>query len=308
MRRNDLPDSKKRFSDGAHYRIEVSGIETAEILEAVVDEAKIQGIPIHRAIAAVRGSVFYSDEQLKELAAAAGNHGVEVIICPWKLADLVLENPNRILTDLKFENNREIDDYLSEIDRCVRLGFRGFLVWDKDILEFLNFKRKKGGLPLDVIFKLSTFANSLNVISFISAARKGADTVNAANGLTLENLSEIRSLISIPIDVHVTFWQNILKANERGRLELAIESYDRIADAPEIARIASPVYFKFEAGTPGIGVYNVPRPDWTFGQLAEHKRKDVRAAAGIVRRIRAEYPGLILSDWAPADLRVPVVG
>jgi len=310
MRRNDLPDSPKRFPDGARYRIEVSGIETAEILEAVVGEAKIQGIPIHRAIATVQGSVFYSDAELLELARVAAKNRVEVIICPWKLANLVLENPNRILTDLKFENNQEIDGYLLEIDRCVCLGFRGFLVWDKDILEFLNFKRKKAGLPIDTIFKLSTFANSLNVFNFISAARKGANTINTANGFSLEKLALVRSFLSkkVKLDVHITFWQLAFEKNAAGKLELGVKPYDRIEDAPEIARIASPVYFKFEAGTPGISVYDVPRPDWNFKDLAEHKRKDVRAAAEIVRRIEKEYPELILSDWSPDDLRIPVIG
>lgn len=309
MRRVDLPDSPQTFPDGAHYRIEVSGIETAEILEAVVDEAKIQSIPIHRAIATVRGSVFYSDTELSELARVAAKNKIEVIICPWKLANLVLKNPNRILTDLKFESNQEIEGYLSEIDRCVRLGFRGFLVWDKDILEFLSFKRKKGGFPPETIFKLSTFANSLNVFNFLSAAKKGANTINTANGLSLKQLALARSSLSqkVKLDVHITFWQLAFEKNAAGKLELTVKPYDRIGDAPEIARVASPVYFKFEAGTPGISVYDVPRSDWTFKQLAEHKRKDVRAAAKIVRRIGREYPELKLSDWGPEDLRVPKV-
>lgn len=301
--RSDLPDSEKRFPDGANYRIEVSGIETAEILEAVVDEAKILGIPIHRAIATVQGSAFYSDGQLKELALAARKHGVEVIICPGDLAHGFFGNPNR---NLNWQNIKEANDYIREILRCADFGFRGFLVWTGAMLKALNGLRWREEIPADAIFKVSTFANSCNIYDFISLEEDGADTINAANGLTLENLSEIRSLISVPIDVHITFWQNLLKANERGRLELVVESYDRIEDAPEIARVARPVYFKFEAGTPGIGVYNIG-PDWTFERLAGHKRKDVRVAAGIVRRIEREYPELRLSDWSPEDLRVPVV-
>jgi hypothetical protein len=79
-----LPDSGKKFPDGAHYRIEVSGIETAGSLGAVVEEAKKQKIPIHRAIATVKGSAFYSDEQLAALAHLAAKEKIEVIICPWK--------------------------------------------------------------------------------------------------------------------------------------------------------------------------------------------------------------------------------
>jgi hypothetical protein len=308
MKRIDLPDSPERFPDGANYRIEVSGIETAEILEAVIDEAKIQGIPIHRAIATVQGSVFYSDEHLKELAAAAHNHGVEVIICPGNLARQVIDDPNRIFTNLNFQDPQKIEDYFREIERCIKLGFRGFLVWRKSILKYLANTRSDGEIPLDVIFKLSTFDGNSNVLDFALAENCGADTINAANGLTLDNLFAIRQSVEVKIDVHITFWQLAFEKNAAGKLELGVRPYDRIEDAPEIARVASPVYFKFEAGTPGISVYNVPRPDWTFAQLAEHKRKDVRVAAEIVRRIKTEYPELVLSDWSPDDLRVPVIG
>lgn len=36
----ELPTSPLRFPDGAHYRMEVSGVERPEVLEAVIDEAK----------------------------------------------------------------------------------------------------------------------------------------------------------------------------------------------------------------------------------------------------------------------------
>jgi hypothetical protein len=35
----DLPSSPLRFPDGAHYRMEISGVERPEVLEAVIDEA-----------------------------------------------------------------------------------------------------------------------------------------------------------------------------------------------------------------------------------------------------------------------------
>ncbi len=293
----------KKFPDGANYRIEVSGMETPGILEAVIDEAKKQKIPIHRAISTVKGSLYWSDEQLKALARIAAENKVEVIICPWKLAGLVFENPNRILADLRL-TDEETNEYLAEIDRCIKLGFRGFLVWDKDLLELLNRKIRKTS---DIIFKLSTFANSFNRLNFVSAVRKGANTINTANGLPLEKLAKIRAAVPerVKLDIHMTFWQMTFEKNENGRLELTAKPYDRIKDAPELARICSPCYFKFEAGTPGIGVYDLSGPNWTEKDLAEHKRKDVRTAARIVRAIRRKHPDLVCSDWGPADLRVP---
>jgi hypothetical protein len=114
----------------------------------------------------------------------------------------------------------------------------------------------------------------------------------------------------VKLDVHITFWQQIIQIimpEKYVKPIVAVIPYDRIEDAPEIVRVASPVYFKFEAGAPGLSVYDVPRPGWTFKDLAEHKRKDVRTAAEIVKTIMEKYPQLKLSDWSPADLRVPKV-
>ncbi len=307
-----LPDSLKKFPDGANYRIEVSGMETPGILEAVIDEAKKLGIPIHRAISTVGGSMYWTDKDLKELAKIAAENKVEVIICPGNLAKGLIDNPNNLFTMMNWQNSEEAESYLNEILRCIKIGFRGFLVWRKGMLNTLNYMRwhpdpDETLIPPETIFKLSTFDNNANSDDFLLARRLGADTINAANNLTLENLFEIRSIVPTVLDIHITFWQLAFEKNEKGRLELVAKPYNRIADAPELARLCSPVYFKFEKGTPGISVYDFPRPDWTEKDLAEHKRKDVRTAAKIVEEIKKKYPRLKLSDWGPKDLRVPQV-
>lgn len=293
----------KTFPDGANYRIEISGIETPGILEAVIDEAKKQKIPIHRAIAAVNGSMYWSDEQLKELAQIAAENKIEVIICPGNLAMGLIKNPNNLFTMMNWQNNEEVNVYFAEVMRCFKMGFNGFLVWRKGMLQMLQGVRN---LPRATIFKLSTFDNNANIYDFILAEELGADTINAANNLSLENLAKIRSTISTVLDVHITFWQMAFEKNKRGRLELTAKPYDRIKDAPELARICSPCYFKFEAGKPGIGVYDLSGPDWTEKDLMEHKRKDVRTAARVIGVVKKKYPELICSGWGPKDLRVPV--
>ncbi len=304
-----LPVPAKKFPDGGNYRIEVSGIETAAILGAVVEEAKKQKIPFHRAICAVNGSAFYSDEQLTALAHLAAKERVEAIICPGDLAHGFFGNPNR---NLNWQNVEEADAYIKEIMRCVDIGFRGFLVWTGPMLKVLNGMRFHGELPKETIFKVSTFANSCNLLDFSSHAEDGANTINAANGLTLENLSEIRELLDekVAIDCHIVFWQQIVQIispEKNINPEVAVLPYNRIDDAPEIARVCSPVYFKFESGNPGIGVYDLSKPTWNEKNLAELKRKDVRTAAEIVKTIGKKYPQLNLSDWGPKDLRVPKV-
>jgi len=48
--------SNKTFPDGAHFRVEVSGVESANILRATIDEGKKLGVPLHHVIAMVRGA------------------------------------------------------------------------------------------------------------------------------------------------------------------------------------------------------------------------------------------------------------
>ena len=66
----DLPSSGKTFPDGAHWRTEISGIETAEVLEAALDEARKRKITIHRIMATVNGSTFYDLDEMRALAKA----------------------------------------------------------------------------------------------------------------------------------------------------------------------------------------------------------------------------------------------
>jgi hypothetical protein len=45
---NGLPDSMKRFPDGAQYRVEIPSTEGPRCLEAVLDEAERLDVRVHR--------------------------------------------------------------------------------------------------------------------------------------------------------------------------------------------------------------------------------------------------------------------
>lgn len=309
-----MPSSGKTFPDGAHCRIEIFGIESAEILEAVVNEAEKTGVPIHRVVATVAGSKFYSDEQLKKLAEAAAGNKIEVIICPGDFAMAVMGTPDKILTGLNWQSNEEATEYFKEIVRCARFGFSGFLVWQKGMLYTLSelsdrYCGELYGMPANVIFKLSVIDNNANIADFALSERLGAHSIDAAN-LTFKSLVNVRQKTAIPMSVRATFWQWLvfLKNNEKG-LELKVNLCDRTEDTPEIVRVASPVYLSFGDGTPGISVYDELRPTWYLDGLAEHKREDVCKAAKAIEAIKAqkEYRHLKISAWGPKDLRVPKI-
>ena len=64
---HDLPTSGKTFPDGAHYRIEIAGVERISTMETMIEASKARGITIHRAIAAVGGATYCDFEELKAM-------------------------------------------------------------------------------------------------------------------------------------------------------------------------------------------------------------------------------------------------
>lgn len=311
---NDLPTSGRTFLGGGHFGLEISGGETPEVAKAILNEAKECGVKVERLVAAVKGTKHCTDEELIKIAETAAREEVEVIICPGHLARGLIEDPNNLFTMMNYQSTEEMVEYYKEVLRCVDLGFRGFLVWRKGMLNFLAIQREQGKIPAETIFKLSTFDNNANVLDFWTAWVSGADSINCANNLSLKNLSDIRQANpEVVIDIHGVFWQFVFEKNERGRLELATKPYNRIEDAPELARICSPCLFKFERdapefGRPGILVYDLSGDDWTEKDLAKHKRKDVRTAAQVVKIVKEKYPELMVSNRnRKTGLRVPVI-
>ena len=69
-----LPDSEKRFPDGAQYRVEIPSTEGPDCLVAVLEEADRLGVTIHR-VSQGSGVFMLSDDDLDEMARlGAGAH------------------------------------------------------------------------------------------------------------------------------------------------------------------------------------------------------------------------------------------
>src|SRR6056297_3347827 len=76
---HDLPSSEKTFPDGAHWRIEISGVERASTMQAMIKEANKRNVIIHRAIITVQGSTLVDFEELKAIAQMGHDEKIEVI-------------------------------------------------------------------------------------------------------------------------------------------------------------------------------------------------------------------------------------
>ncbi len=73
----DLPTSGKTFPDGAHFRIEVPTVNSAEAVRGLLERADELGVVINR-IDDTFGIFRYTREELKEFIALAKKSGVEL--------------------------------------------------------------------------------------------------------------------------------------------------------------------------------------------------------------------------------------
>jgi hypothetical protein len=292
----DLPTSKKTFPDGANYRMEISGVERLSTLEALVDEMEKRNIPIHRLISTVMGSTLLTDEELEDFAKLAHEKKLEVIITPgprssWDTGRQLF-TPEGVISGLRVRGSDNLSYLIADIKRTVDFGFRGFLVTDEGALWLLSKLREEGTIPKDVVFKVSIYAGHANAAGGKLLESLGANTFNPLGDLSLPMFASIRKATDMPIDVHII-------------LSESFGGFNRFWEAPELARVSSPCYFKIEPGTAlaaGGGIYK----PWTDeGFLAKFVREKVKYAEIIKGIIDKNQPNLKLSKLGPDDLAIP---
>lgn len=293
----ELSTSEKRFPDGAHYRMEISGVERVSVLQALIDESEKRQMPIHRIIAVVMGATLLDKKELKEFAQLAAASQSEVILTPgprsaWDTGRQLV-TPEGGLSGLRFRGSDQLRYVISDIMRAIELGFRGFLVIDEGLLWLLNELKQKGDIPKDVTFKVSIYAGHANAAGGKVLQMFGAGTFNPIADLSLPQLASIRKAVEIPMDLHVILTESF-------------GGYLRFYDAPEMARVCAPCYFKIEHGpacAAGPGALYKP---WTSPQLlADMAREKVKYAQTIHELIQENYPEAIMSKPGAKDLAIP---
>ncbi len=293
----DLPSSPKRFPDGAHYRMEISGVERPNVLEALVDEMNRRKIPIHRVISVVMGATLLDRAELRDFAQIAAENRLEVILTPgpraaWDVGRQVV-TPEGGLSGLRFRGSDQLRYVITDILTCIEIGFRGFLVIDEGLLWLLNELRKAGEIPDDVTFKVSIYAGHASAAGGKVLQSLGAGTFNPVGDLSLPQLASIRQAVDIPMDLHIY-------------LAESFGGYNRFYDGAEMARVCAPCYFKIEPGpacAAGPGALYKP---WTSPQaLADFAREKVKYAEIIHTLIQENQPDLILSKQGCKGLAIP---
>ncbi len=287
----ELEASGKAFPDGANFRTEIAGVERASTMEAMIKEADKRGIVIHRAIAAVGGSTYCDAQELKDMAQMANEAKIEIVMTVghrkgWDVGSKEMATAEGKMQGFRLRGSDNIAFHIADIMRSIDAGFRGFLVYDEGVLFILNKMREEGLIPAETIFKFSVFGGYCNAAGAKVVESMGANSLNPISDISRPILSSIRKAIDIPLDVY------IIVPNSFGGNFRAYET-------PEIAKVASPCYFKYEPGTSEDDIY-MP---WVAEDWHENFIKQKVKIASIVLEIMDKHaPEMKTSPKGPADL------
>jgi hypothetical protein len=292
-----LPSSPFTFADGAHYRIEIAGVERPSTLEAMIREAERRKINVHRAIATVGGSTYCDKEELRAMAQMGRDAKIEIITTighrkGWDPGAKEAATSEGQMQGFRLRGSDNISYWIADLMRGLEAGLRGFLVYDEGVLSIVSKMRAEGFIPKETVFKFSVFGGYCSAAGAKVVSSMGADTMNPSSDVTLPILSGIRSAVKIPLDVYI----------------IIVDSFGgmfRAYEAPEIARVASPCYFKFEPGTSEADIYK----PWVADQWhVEFIKQKVKIASIVCELMQKHAPGLKVSGRGPSDLVLPVVG
>jgi len=290
----DLPTSPKTFPDGANYRIEIAGVERASTMEAMIDEARKRSLAVHRVIAAVGGSTYCDFAELKAMAQMGREEHIEVVMTVghrkgWDAGARESATAEGALQAFRLRGSDHVSYHIADIMRSIEAGHRGFLVYDEGVLHLLNKMRQEGLIPAETIFKFSVFGGYCSAAGARVIESMGANSMNPSSDVSLPILGAIRKAVDITLDVYI----------------IVVDAFGgmfRAYEAPEIARIASPCYFKFEPGTSEGDIYKPWVSEaWHQGLI----REKIKIAAIVQEIMQRHAPELKASPKGPADLVLP---
>ncbi|MET0802041.1 MAG: U32 family peptidase [Actinomycetota bacterium] len=236
-----LPDSQKRFSDGASFRIEIPSTEGPRCLEAVLDEAERRDVPVHR-VSQGSGGFLLTDAELDEMVRTASDAQVEVSLFARPTASWGPSASAR--TDMgaavagAIHGQEGLVHALDDIRRCAEHGIRSVLITDVGLLKVFGEMRDRGVLPQDMQAKMSVMFPIANPSTARVLVDLGANTLNLVTDVSLPEMAAIRATVDAPIDFYIE------APDDAG-------GFVRLYELPELIRVASPVYVK-------LGLRNSP--------------------------------------------------
>jgi hypothetical protein len=294
----DLPSSDKRFPDGGHYRIEISGVEGPKVLEALIEERRKFDVPVHRLISLVQGGILFDNTELRDFAQMAAQERMEVVAVPgprngWDIGRQYASSEG-MRAGMHHRGSDELRKVIADMMRMYDAGIRGFMLVDEGLLWLVGRMQQQGNFPSDVALKISVWTSHSSAAGGRLLEELGASSFNPPGDLTLPQLASIRSAVSIPLDFYIY-------------TSISFGGFNRFYDAPEVARACGPCYFKFEPG-PALsagGGQSLYQP-WVRDEEHVHLvRKKVKWAAVVRDLILENEPEVGISPHGSEDLHVP---
>lgn len=283
---NELPTSGRTFPDGAHYRLEVPTINSADAMKALLETATAAGVTINR-VDETFGAFRHTRAELMDMIALAKEYKVELNLSVGPRATYDT-SATRLSTQgvrigYRLRGMEQVVRAIEDVVRFAELGCRGVLVYDEGLLWVLNELRKNGDLPGNMHFKASAHMGHGNPASFQLLERLGADSINPVRDMTLQMLATLRQAVKVPLDVHTD--------NPPGS-----GGFIRTYEAPEMVRVASPIHLK--TGNSAVSGH---------GELTSaNDGKNMAHQAIIVKEIMERfYPEAIQSKAGTPDMAVP---
>jgi hypothetical protein len=232
----DLPPaSTVRFPDGAHFRVEIPSVEGPGVLRAVLDEAASRGVTVNR-VSQGSGAMLHTNDELREMARIGADAGLEVSLFvgpreEWGINAMSRSSESGAVTG-GVRGLRQLRYSVEDVLRAVDAGIRGFLVADLGLLAVLHEAQVNGDIPANVVWKVSVMLAPSNPATVRVLESTGAGTINLPTDLSLGELSEMRSVTTLPLDLYLEA-PDPLGGVVRG---------EQIAD---IVGVSAPLYAKF---------------------------------------------------------------
>ena len=287
-----LPDSPKRFPDGAHYRIEIPSVEGPAALQAVIEEAERQAVIIQR-VSQGSGIMLLTDAEIGEMARLGREARMEVSLfvgprAAWDTGAQVTASAGKNL-GARLRGMEQVVFAVEDIRRACSLGIRSVLVADEGLLWLVNEMKKAGELPADLVLKVSVMMGPANPISVRWMEQLGAGTYNIPTDLSLPQIAAMRQAASIPFDIYVE------APDDFG-------GFVRYYEIPEMVRVGAPVYVK-------LGLRNSPNiyPSGLHLQATAVAlaRERVHRAAIALELLQRYFPEAVPSAPGASDLGIP---
>lgn len=272
----DLPLSAKKFEDGGQYRYEVPGIQGPGTMKALLDEINRLGMYIHR-VTQTKGIMLLSDSEISQMVELAAERKVELILAIGPRAtydtSASVHTAEGQRMGYRLRGQEQVIRAVEDVKRAVRLGCRGFLIYDEGCLWLLNEMRKQGEIPKACKFKVSAHCGHGNPCSAKLLELTGADSINPVRDIQIQMLGAIRQALSIPVDVHTE------NPSSSG-------GFIRHYEVPEMIKVAAPIYLK-------TGGSIAKTHSWESSESDAKKR--AQQVALVQRMINRYYPDAIHS-------------